>query len=172
MQEMPKLRITHDLKRIDLKQVQAMLKDSYWVPGIALKRVRLIARNSFLVAALIDKDGRVYAYGRAVSDGSRFAYMADIIVHPDWRGRGLGKRLVASLLEHRSLRDVDGWLLQTQDAHTLYHGFGFGSPPFPERILVRTKVDCVANQAKGATVASKAAPEGKARPIAPSKADR
>lgn len=137
---LPKLTLTFNRDRIDFKQVRAFLKDSYWVPGIDLKRVKLLAKNSFLVAALIDSKGQVYAYARAVSDGSRFAYMADVIVDPTWRGQGLGKRIVRALLEHPKLCEVDGWLLQTQDAHTLYQGFGFGPPPFPERIMVRRKV--------------------------------
>lgn len=138
---LPKLRITHRCEQIDFKQVRIMLKDSYWVPGIDLKRVRELAGHSFLVAALIDARGRVYAYARVVSDGSRFAYLADVIVHPEYRGQGLGKRVVASLLNHRRLVKVDQWLLQTRDAHPLYASFGFHALEFPERVMVRRRHD-------------------------------
>jgi GNAT superfamily N-acetyltransferase len=135
----PKLHITHKLENIDFKQVRLMLKDSYWVPGITLKRVRDLASHSFLVAALVSSKARVYAYARAVSDGSRFAYLADVMVHPEYRSQGLGKRVVASLLNHRRLVDVDQWLLQTRDAHKLYESFGFHALEFPERVMVRRK---------------------------------
>lgn len=141
IKSLPKLRITHQREQIDFKQVRQMLKDSYWVPGIGLKRVRDLAGYSYLVAALIDMKGRVYAYGRVVSDGSRFAYLADVIVQAEYRGLGLGKRLVASLLNHRRLTKVDQWLLQTQDAHQLYEGFGFHALEFPERVMVRRRHD-------------------------------
>jgi N-acetylglutamate synthase-like GNAT family acetyltransferase len=137
----PKVRITHRRESIDFKQVRLMLKDSYWVPGISLRRVRGLADHSFLVAALVDNKAKVYAYARVVSDGSRFAYLADVIVHPEYRGQGLGKRVVASLLNHRRLVDVDQWLLQTRDAHKLYDGFGFHALEFPERVMVRRKRD-------------------------------
>jgi GNAT superfamily N-acetyltransferase len=55
------------------------------------------------------------------------AYLADVYVEPAHRGRGLGRALVAAM--------VDGgpgagfrWMLHTSDAHTLYAGFGFTRP--------------------------------------------
>ncbi len=63
-----------------------------------------------------------------VSDGVAFAYLADVYVLPDHRGRGLGTERVREAVErgpHGRLR----WLLHTADAHELYARFGFGAPP-------------------------------------------
>ncbi len=133
------MKITHQLASIDFRQVRALLAESYWVPGISLARVRKLAANSFLVAAILDSKKKVLAYGRVVSDGSRFAYLADVIVHPDHRGQGLGKKVVSALLHHRRLQEVDQWLLQTRDAHSLYADFGFHGMEFPERVMTRRK---------------------------------
>jgi len=71
-----------------------------------------------------------------VSDGVAFAYLADVYVHPDVRGRGLGVELVRELVENGPHRDV-GWLLHTTDAHALYERFGFAEPT--EKVLERRK---------------------------------
>jgi GNAT superfamily N-acetyltransferase len=64
-------------------------------------------------------------FARVVTDGGRLAYLADVFVVPDERGKGLGEWLVATVLEHPELGDIDMWLLGTADAHALYERFGF-----------------------------------------------
>ncbi|MEI2454909.1 GNAT family N-acetyltransferase [Lysobacter firmicutimachus] len=58
-------------------------------------------------AALLYDQGRLIAAGRALADGRDCAYLADIVVHPDYQGRGLGQqvveRLVASAQGHRKI---------------------------------------------------------------------
>ena len=78
--------------------------------------------------------GRQVGYARAVSDGVSDVYLADVIVDPGHRGRGIGKLLVKTM--------VDGgpgaafrWTLFTDDAHGLYAQFGFAAPD--RRALVR-----------------------------------
>jgi GNAT superfamily N-acetyltransferase len=58
-------------------------------------------------------------------------------VLPAWRGRGLGKALVAAALAHPELRTVRRWTLSTDDAHALYAAFGFGPLRHPETAMVR-----------------------------------
>jgi N-acetylglutamate synthase-like GNAT family acetyltransferase len=89
-----------------------------------------------LVAAIVGDENQVLAYARVVSDGSRVAYLADVIVHPDHRGVGLGQKVVGALMKHRSLRKIDLWLLLTKDAHGLYRKFGFHAMENPERLMV------------------------------------
>ena len=48
-----------------------------------------------------------------------------MIVWEDYRGRGIGKALIAALLGHSELATVDTWTLNTDDAHSLYEQFGF-----------------------------------------------
>lgn len=68
-------------------------------------------------------------FARAVSDSVGLAYLADLFVLPEHRGRGSGHRLVASMVEDGAGRDFR-WLLHTPDAHGLYADFGF-APPDP-----------------------------------------
>ncbi|WP_318012252.1 GNAT family N-acetyltransferase [Mesorhizobium sp. CA4] len=60
-----------------------------------------------------------------ITDYTVFAYLADVIVWPERRGHGLGKRLVQALLDHPDMKTVSHWSLTTSDAHSLYQKFGF-----------------------------------------------
>ena len=68
------------------------------------------------------------------SDGVALAYLADVYVHPDARGRGVAKAMVAAMIaEGPKMR----WMLHTADAHGLYEQFGFAKPD--DRYLERTE---------------------------------
>ena len=67
-------------------------------------------------------------FGRAVSDGVAFAYLADVYLEPAVRGRGLGVALVRFMIDEGPGREFR-WTLHTRDAHGLYARFGFVAPP-------------------------------------------
>ncbi|MDT0275770.1 GNAT family N-acetyltransferase [Blastococcus goldschmidtiae] len=71
--------------------------------------------------------GAMVGFARAVSDGVGFAYLADVLVLPEHRGRGLGVRLVEEMVE-RGPGARFRWMLHTADAHGLYSRFGFALP--------------------------------------------
>jgi nitroimidazol reductase NimA-like FMN-containing flavoprotein (pyridoxamine 5'-phosphate oxidase superfamily)/ribosomal protein S18 acetylase RimI-like enzyme len=120
--------LSSDAQLIDVNYVHRFLRDeSYWVPGIDLPRVDRALANSLCVG--LYHRGRQVGFGRALTDGSRLAYLADIFVEAQLRGQGLGKALVAFLLRHPQLAEVERVLLGTRDAHELYRKFGFEEVP-------------------------------------------
>ena len=58
-------------------------------------------------------------FARAVSDGVTVAYLADVYVLSEFRGRGLGLELVREILDGGRGGSVR-WLLHTADAQGLY----------------------------------------------------
>ena len=60
-----------------------------------------------------------------MSDGAKFAYVADVAVRRDHRGNGVGQALVRLLLEHPALRGAHLVRLGTADAQSFYRGLGF-----------------------------------------------
>jgi len=80
-----------------------------------------------VVAAYEAATGRLVGFARAVSDGVAYAYLADVFVVPDARGKGLGKELVATMID-RGPGARFRWALHTADAHGLYREFGFAPP--------------------------------------------
>ena len=71
--------------------------------------------------------GRQVGFARAISDGVAFGYLADVFVLPDARGAGLGKELVATMID-RGPGASFRWTLHTSDAHELYRKYGFAEP--------------------------------------------
>lgn len=119
--------------RIDVEAVHAELTTSYWATGRTLEAVRRLVDGATRVVGLYH-DGRQVGFCRVVSDDETFAFLFDVYVLAERRGRGFGVELVREAVElgpHRDLR----WFLKTRDAHGLYERFGFGSPD--ERTMER-----------------------------------
>ena len=124
-----------DPARVDLDEVHRYLsEESYWAEGRRRETVERLIREATRVVGLYAPDARQVGFARAVSDGVAFAYLADVYVLPEARGRGLGVELVREIVENGSLAGVK-WLLHTGDAHGLYERFGFGAPS--ERLMER-----------------------------------
>ncbi len=119
-----------DRSRVDVEEVHRFLStEAYWAIGRSRAVVERALREATRVIGLYASDGRQAGYARVVSDGLAVAYLADVYVHPDFRGRGLGVELVREAVENGPQANVR-WLLHTDDAQGLYEKFGFG-PPSP-----------------------------------------
>lgn len=109
----------------DVTEAVALLRDAYWMRGVATDEMVRAQLGSSVWIGAKDATGRLVATARANSDGARHAYVADVAVAPELRGRGLGQALIRFLLEHPSLRNVGSVRLATSDAQSFYARFGF-----------------------------------------------
>jgi GNAT superfamily N-acetyltransferase len=130
--------ISTDPGRVDREAVWEFLRTSYWSPGIEFHMVSRGIDNS-LVFGLLDPGGAQAGFARAVTDGTRFAWLADVFILEAHRGRGLGVWLVQTVVNHPDLVRAR-IMLGTADAHGLYARFGF-APVNPERIMERRSPD-------------------------------
>lgn len=121
--------ITTDASRFDLDAITAFLARSYWAEAIPREIVARAIAGS-LAFGLFD-GARQIGFARAVTDRATFAYLADVYVLEEYRGRGLGKWLTETVLSHPELQGLRRWVLVTRDAHRLYAGFGFTPPANP-----------------------------------------
>ncbi len=122
-------RISTDPARLDAVAVQAYLTRSYWAQGIPLETVERALRNS-LCLGLYHREAQV-GLARVISDYATFAYLCDVYVLEDYRGKGLGKWLMM----HPQLQNLRRFSLATRDAHDLYRRFGFQPLARPERVM-------------------------------------
>jgi GNAT superfamily N-acetyltransferase len=120
---MPDLEISFDLSRIDFRATSDLLMASYWGGGRNDELNRRAFANSLCAGAYID--GSQIGFGRAITDRTVFAYLADIIIWPGHRGRGIGTRLVRALIDHPDVKSVTHWSLSTGDARGVYEKLGF-----------------------------------------------
>jgi len=125
-----------DPKRIDIDAVHAFISgESYWGQGRPRATVERVIRKADRVVGLY-KDGAQVGFCRAVTDeGARLAYLADVYVLGEHRGRGLGLELVREMVDNGTLAE-NTWLLHTRDMHGLYAKVGFGLPG--ERLMERS----------------------------------
>lgn len=109
----------------DAAEAAALLENQYWTRGVARTTLVEALLGSTVWLGARDGGGRLVATARANSDGARHAYVADVVVAPEYRGRGLGQRLMQLLLEHPRLRGAPFVRLATADAKAFYERFGF-----------------------------------------------
>ncbi len=135
--------ISCDPERIDISLVHAFLQDSYWAKGRSRETVERTIENSlcFGVYAV----AKQIAFARVITDRAVFAYLADVFVVPEYRGRGVSKMLMRAILAHPDLKGLRAFVLGTRDAHGLYSQFGFGPVRDPERLMARYGPDARAS---------------------------
>lgn len=114
--------LTDSSDRINIQRVYELLRETYWGVRRPLEAVDKMVKHS-LCFSLFDNDIQI-GFGRAVTDYTVFSWIADIVIDPAYRGRGLGKWMMACILDHPELRKTQ-FVLQTRDAHTLYERYGF-----------------------------------------------
>ena len=125
-----------DPSRIDRDAVHRYLsEESYWAAGRLRAVQDAVIESSQRVVGLYH-EGRQIGFSRAVSDGHIHAYLADVYVLPEFRGRGLGVELVRFSVDDGPFAGCR-WVLHTADAHELYRKFGFEAPT--DRLLERPR---------------------------------
>jgi GNAT superfamily N-acetyltransferase len=115
--------ISTDAERQDRELIWRFLRTAYWSVGIERELVERGIDNS-IAFGLFAPGGEQAGFARVVTDWARFAWLADVFVLDEHRGRGLGVWLVDTVVSHPGLRDLR-IVLATADAHGLYERFGF-----------------------------------------------
>ncbi|HEX2095547.1 MAG TPA: GNAT family N-acetyltransferase [Longimicrobiaceae bacterium] len=128
-------RVSTDRSRIDPAVVHGFLVHTFWGKGLLEEAVRRSVDHS-LPFGLFRGD-RLIGFARVVTDYVNLAYLADVVVLEEFRGRGLGRWLVECVLAHPELQGLRRWLLSTLDAHGLYRQLGFTELARPELLMER-----------------------------------
>jgi ribosomal protein S18 acetylase RimI-like enzyme len=116
-----------DRERVDVDALHIFLSEhAYWARGRPRETVERLLREASRVVGLYEGQRQI-GFARTVSDGQSFAYLADVYVLPEYRGRGLGLELVREAVDNGPYSDRR-WLLHTEDAHALYEKLGFRKP--------------------------------------------
>lgn len=118
--------------QLDLEVIYGFLKNSYW----ANQRSKAVIKKSLdhCLSFGLYQAGKQIGLARVVTDYSVFGYVADVFILEEFRGLGLGKWLIDTVVEHPSLEGIK-WFLVTKDMHRLYEGVGFAIVEHPDRIM-------------------------------------
>lgn len=114
--------------RIDHEAVHAFLSnEAYWALGRPREVVDELIATAARVVGLYRGTAQI-GFVRIVSDRHTMAYVADVYVTEEERGRGLGVRMLDFALHEGPLAHIRKWGLHTRDAHEVYRRLGFGEP--------------------------------------------
>jgi len=128
--------ITTDRSRLDVALIHNFLSnESYWAIGRSVEVLQRSLDNSLCFG--IYRNTEQVGFARVVTDFATFAWLADVFVVSEHRGRGLAKWLMEVILAHRDLQGFRRWVLATKDAQSLYARFGFIPLHRPERWMER-----------------------------------
>jgi GNAT superfamily N-acetyltransferase len=125
--------VSTDTSKLNIDFVHAYLSRSYWAEEIPKEIVKKGIENSLCFG--IYNENKQVGFARVISDYSTFAYLADVFVIEEERGKGLSKWLMECILKHEQLQGLRNFCLLTRDAHTLYERFGFKNLEKPQNFM-------------------------------------
>ena len=129
--------VSTDPARFDLDVIHGFLTRSYWSEGITRALVARSIEHSLCFG--LYEGARQIGFARVVTDRAVIAFLADVFVLEPYRGRGLGKFLMGSVMAHPDLQTISKFRLGTRDAHGLYRRFGFTALEDPAAHMERMR---------------------------------
>jgi GNAT superfamily N-acetyltransferase len=124
--------ISTDKARLDIQAMHRFLSgQAYWSLNIPMSRIEK-ANEQSLTFGLYREDEQI-GFARVISDYSTIAYLGDVYVLPEFRGLGLSKWLMQTIMDYPDLQGLRRWILSTADAHGLYSQFGWKPVAYPGR---------------------------------------
>ena len=115
--------ISTEKEKLDIDLIHSFLNRTYWAEGISKETIRRSIEGS-LCFGVFENDKQV-GFARMITDKATFAYLADVFIIEEYRGRGLSKWLMEVIMSHPDLQGLRRMILATKDAHGLYKQFGF-----------------------------------------------
>ena len=126
--------ISTDKNKLDVSLIHDYLSnESYWAKNIPVHIIEKSIDGSFCFG--IYHSNKQVGFARVITDHATFAYLADVFVVEQYRGKGLSKWMMETITTNPELQGLRRWLLATRDAHGLYARFGFAALDKPERIM-------------------------------------
>jgi len=105
---------------------------------VSRRQYELGLKNSRYISVIKD-GGKAVGIIKGLGDGGYYWFLTELIVHPDYQGRGLGRRLVEGFLKFvddsaEIGESIHITLASSRGKEPFYEKFGFKTRPFPEGI--------------------------------------
>jgi len=120
---MNKFVINDDKSKLNINLIHSFLTNSYWAKGRSLEKVELSIQNSDCYGIYLGENQ--IGFARIVTDLVTIAYLLDVFILEEHRGKGFAKKLLAAIFENPKYNTVQKWKLASRDAQSLYAKFGF-----------------------------------------------
>jgi len=132
--------ISTDRNRLQIEAIHRFLsEESYWASNRTQAQTETAIKNSLPFG--VYKGENQIGFARVVTDYATFAYLGDVYILEEFRGQGLSKWLMETIVGHPDLQGFRRWVLATKDAHTLYEKYGFTPLKHPARWMEKAAPD-------------------------------
>ncbi|MCS6814035.1 MAG: GNAT family N-acetyltransferase [Cyanobacteria bacterium] len=119
------LQINHGERNLEVEQLQALFQvAAFWAQNRRSEDLIVAITNSKPVVTVWEGD-RLIGFARATSDGVYRATIWDVVIHPNYQGAGLGRKLVETILMHPHMNRVERTYLMTTHQQQFYERIGF-----------------------------------------------
>ncbi|MRI01605.1 GNAT family N-acetyltransferase [Kriegella sp. EG-1] len=123
--------ISTDLNKLDIVNIHKFLANNTdWSANIPLDTFKISIENSLNFGLYLEN--KQIGFARIISDYATIAYLGDVFILEEYRGKGLSKWLMSEIIAHPNLQGLRRWILLTDTAEWLYKKFGFTALPKPE----------------------------------------
>ena len=130
---MDDLIISDNKNKLDVELIHKFLTTSYWAEGRILEEVKNSIENSHCFG--VYKGDTQIGFARIVTDYTVIAYLMDVFILEEYRGKGFSKLLLQRIFDDARFKGIKKWMLSTKDAHFLYAKFGFEKIKNPDRLM-------------------------------------
>ena len=121
---MSEYRLLKGMEAITPEAAQTLLKQAYWATNRPLEVIRRSMEHSMCYGVFSDKDQKLVAFARVMTDYAVTYYICDVIVDESHRGLGLSRMIMDAIESAPETAGLRG-ILATRDAHGLYAKYGF-----------------------------------------------
>lgn len=116
--------ISTDKSKLDINAIHDFLStEAYWSLNIPKETVQTAIGNSLCFG--VYENNKQIGFARVISDFATIAYLGDVYVLEEYRGKGLSKWLMETIMSHPNVQGLRRWILLTGDAHGLYRQYGW-----------------------------------------------
>ena len=113
-------------QEVQTEELYAMLKDTYWAKERSEACIKKSLEHSICISAFEQSEYRQIGFVRAITDYAAVYYVLDMVVVPEFRNKGVGKKLMETLIGQPQLEHLRGILItQNPVARQMYEKLGF-----------------------------------------------
>ena len=134
---------TDHLNPAQLEQLMELFQQAaFWASDRTAEDMAIAIAHSHPVVTAWDHD-RLVGFARATSDGIYRATIWDVVIHPDYQGEGLGRKLVETVLSHPLVSRIERVYLMTTHQQTFYQRIGFQENQTTTMVLFHQEIEPV-----------------------------
>jgi len=125
--------LSTDRRKLNYAFISSNLQQQYWSTDLSKAQIRKSIDNS--CAYGLYHNNIQIGFAKVLTDYVRFAYLSDVFIIDEYKGKGLSIFMLKGILEDPKLKGVKKWMLATRDAHGLYKKFGFTELKNPQSFM-------------------------------------